>query len=247
MKNIVFITNIVNPDKPSKSTAYHYSIESWKYWCNKNDCELFVLDEPLVDMKQMSPIYFRHYWPQLLPEITTEQVCTVDADTIIHPDCPNFFELSDNKFCAVHNDGDYDWIIRSIENYQFEFPNEFTKKFDIWKYINSGFLITNRTFIPLHEQLVKFYWDNYTKVNYCQNKYKCGTDQPLLNLIANEMDIEINLLPYRYNMQDLQRKNILDDRLLFIDYPGIYHFNAISDRDGWMRKTWTNISTRIQL
>ena len=40
----------------------------------------------------------------------------VDADTIPHPDCPTAFEMHDRKFCFVHNEGSYDWILRSIEN-----------------------------------------------------------------------------------------------------------------------------------
>ena len=40
----------------------------------------------------------------------------IDADTIVHPSCPNFFELTDNKFTGVHCDASYDWVIRSLEN-----------------------------------------------------------------------------------------------------------------------------------
>jgi hypothetical protein len=42
-KNVVFIPNINL--KNGRSTPYHYSIDSWKQWCNKNKCELLVLDE----------------------------------------------------------------------------------------------------------------------------------------------------------------------------------------------------------
>jgi len=242
LKNIVFITNIKNPVKPGRTDAYDLSIYSWKVWCEKNSCDLFVLDEPLMDLSTMSPIYYRHYWPQLLPEVTTEQICTVDADTIIHPDCPNFFELIDNQFCGVHNDGDYDWIIRSIENYQFEFPEFFTKKFNIWKYINSGFMITSRQFDFVHQALLDFYWENQVKLLETQKKYGVGTDQPLINLITNEIGLDVNILPYRYNMQDLPRKGVLDERFLFCQIPGIYHFNAIpggpEQVNFWMKKTF---------
>jgi len=241
-KNIVFITNIKNPAKPGRTDAYDLSIHSWKVWCEKNSCELFVLDEPLMDLSLMSPIYYRHYWPQLLPEVTTEQICTVDADTIIHPDCPNFFELANNQFCGVHNDGDYDWIIRSIENYQFEFPNIFAKKFNIWRYINSGFMVTSKQFDFVHQALLDFYWENQEKVLDTQKKYGVGTDQPLVNLLTNEIGLEVKLLSPRFNLQDLQRKNVLDERFLFTKIPGIYHFNAInggeSEVNKWMQKTF---------
>lgn len=242
MKNIVFITNIKNPLKPERSELYNLSIESWKIWCEKNNCELFVLDEPLMDLSEMTPIYYRHYWPNLLPDVTSQQICTVDADTIIHPLTPNFFELTDNQFCGVHNDGDYDWIIRSIENYQYEFPEIFTKKFNIWKYINSGFMITNKNFQFVHETLLDFYWKNKEKVLYCQKHYGVGTDQPLINLITNQIDVEVKILPYQFNMQDLPRKNVLDERMLFTNIHGIFHFNAIPGGpekvNYWMRKTY---------
>ena len=50
-------------------------------------------------------------------DIEYNQILSVDADTIVHPDCPNFFEMTEGKMCGVHNEGSYDWIIRSIENY----------------------------------------------------------------------------------------------------------------------------------
>lgn len=235
------MTNIVNPAKPKRTDAYELSIDSWKRWCDNNGVEIFVLTEPLADMNSISPIYFRHYWYDLIEFDSGDQICLVDADTIIHPDCPNFFELTDNKFSAVHNDGDYDWVIRSIENYQHEFPERFTKKFDLWKYINCGFIVTNEKYISVHKALTDFYWDNHTQVRRCQESYGVGTDQPLMNLLLSEMDIEVNLLSNQFNMQDLERKNILDDRLLFTEIPAVYHFNAIpggkSESDAWIKKT----------
>ena len=240
--NFVLITAINSPHKPQSCEGYKYSIDSWKVWCASNKCELRVLDEPLFPLESISPIYFRHYWYKLLEGEEVGQVCLVDADTIVHPLCPNFFELSDGKFCAVHNDGDYDWVIRSIENYQYEFPEHFTKRFDIWRYFNTGFMITNPTFIPFHEKLMEFYWENDSKVRAVQKKYGVGTDQTPANLLSTEIGIEVKILKYLFNMQDLSRKNILDDRMLFTDIHGIYHFNAISGgvpaANHWMKRTY---------
>lgn len=240
MKNIVFITNIKNSDRLDRSSAYDLSIDSWKRWCIANGHELFVLTEPIVDLALMSPIFFRHYCFDLLNGYPYDQVCTVDADTIVHPECPDFFQLTDHRFCGVHNDGDYDWIIRSIENYQFEFPSHFTQNLDIWKYINSGFMITNRSFKFVHDHLLRFYWANADKLRSVQKKYGVGTDQPLINLVTNELGIDINILPYQFNMQDLIRKNALQN-MLFTKIPGVYHFNAIpggpSATNEWLTKT----------
>ena len=38
------------------------------------------------------------------------QVLIVDADTIIHPDTPNFFNETDGKFGVVVNNGCYEWV-----------------------------------------------------------------------------------------------------------------------------------------
>ena len=126
-QNIIFLISIKNPDKPERSAGYDISIESWIRWANRNNCEVFVLTEPLFDLSLMSPIIMRHYVFDLLDNsgIDYDQILMVDADTIVHPDCPNFFELTEGNFCAVHNDGDYDWVIRSIENYEYELALEY--------------------------------------------------------------------------------------------------------------------------
>lgn len=244
MKNIIFIINVKNPNRPGRNDAYDLGIDSWKKWADKNNSEVFVLEEPLFPISEMSPIIYRHYVFDLLDNsgIEYNQICTVDADTVIHPNCPNFFDLNEGKYCGVHNDGDYDWIIRSIENYQFEFPETFTKKFNIWKYINSGFMVTNSTFKELHKTLTEFYWNNQKNVLNCQKRYGVGTDQPLINLWLSELNVDLKILPYQFNMQDLPRKNILDDRMLFTRIPGIYHFNAIpggpEQANHWITKTY---------
>lgn len=240
--NKVLLTNIKGTSV-DRNTAYSLSIDSWKRWCDKNEAECLVLDEPLFDPIEMSPIYFRHYWHRLLDLQDDEQLCLVDADTIIHPNCPNFFLETEGKFAAVHNDGDYDWIIRSIENYQYEFKEYFKKDFNIWNYINCGFMVTNKKYIDLHESLTNFYWSNRVKVQYCQRTYGVGTDQPLMNLFIRELDIPLKLLSPRYNIQDLVRKNILDDRMLYLNIPAVYHFNAIPggklQSDLWIQKTYS--------
>lgn len=245
MSNIIFLINISNPTKPERTAMYDISIKSWKSWADKNDCEVFVLTEPVVELSQMSPIIMRHYVFDLLEGsgIEYNQICMVDADTIVHPDCPNFFELTDFKFCAVHNDGDYDWLIRSLENYQFEFKTKPITNEMVWTYFNTGLMITNKDYVFLHDRVIKFYWDNQHKIQQMQKQYGVGTDQPLMNMIVNNSDdVDVKLLPYQFNMQDLARKNVLDDRMLFAKIPGVYHFNAIeggpSVSNYWLEKTY---------
>lgn len=245
MKNIIFLINIHNPLKPNRTQGYDLSIKSWSNWANLNGCEVFTLTEPIVDLSQMSPIIMRHYVFDLLEGsgIEYDQILMVDADTIVHPQCPNFFELTEHKFCAVHNDGDYDWLIRSLENYQFEFKTKDITIENVWTYFNTGFMVTNANYKFLHERVLQFYWDNQSKIQSMQKTYGVGTDQPLINMVINNSDdIEVKLLNYRFNMQDLSRKNILDDQMLYTAIPGVYHFNAVKEGpdmvNQWLNKTF---------
>ena len=53
MKNVVFMMNVDLGKEgrfaSSRVNPYKYSIDSWKRWCEKNDCELFVLTDEVID------------------------------------------------------------------------------------------------------------------------------------------------------------------------------------------------------
>ena len=62
MKNIVFIPYIKREkDLTGKSSighsnrhqGYEYGIKSWKYWCDKNSCELYVMSDLLCPESEM--------------------------------------------------------------------------------------------------------------------------------------------------------------------------------------------------
>jgi len=59
MKNVVFIPNIDLGNGRNKS--YEYSIQSWKHFCDKNNCELFLLEDLVTDVKIM-PIVWQRYF-----------------------------------------------------------------------------------------------------------------------------------------------------------------------------------------
>ena len=85
MKNVVFITAITYPGKESRSIPYKYGIESWKHWCKKNNCELFVLDQPIFDADVMVPNFYRYWCFELLENsgIEYDQILLSDADCIM--------------------------------------------------------------------------------------------------------------------------------------------------------------------
>ena len=214
--------------KESRSAPYKFGIESFKKWCDKRNYQLVVLEDQIFDPEIMKPNFFRYFCFDLLENqgIKYDKILLTDADAIIHPDCPDFFELSDDRLSVTHTDGNYDWVVRSMENYGYElFEN---KTFDLWNYFNAGFLIVNESHKEMLKSFTQFYLENQQRIRNIQEKYKTGTDQPLINyFVHNVFNLPINMFPYRFCMADLFGKNLLNDDLLFTKIEGIYQFNAI--------------------
>jgi hypothetical protein len=242
------MTAVKVPGMESRSVPYEYGINSFKNWCEKNDCELFVLDELIHPNDEMRINFHRYYAFDLLDNnnIDYDQILITDADAIIHPDCPNFFELTDRKYTVTHADGSYDWVCRSLENYSKHVFGG--KTFPLWNYFNAGFQIVNKDHRYLWDELINFYFNNKDLIKNMQETFYVGTDQPIVNFIVNLSDVEIKILPYQYCMVDLYRKEILDEDLTFAKVlPGIYQYNAIPDNHGadrtlyWMEKTYRKL------
>ena len=243
-KNVIFITNIKNPENLERSKPYDYAVKSWKHFADKNDCRLFVLDQYLYETDYMKPNWYKTYVFDLLDgnDIEYDQIAIVDADTMVHPECPNFFEMSENKFCAIPAEGSCDWICRSIENYSKYLFSGFS--FPFWEYFNSGFLIVNKEHKSLYDMIKNFFIQNRDNIVNIQNTFMVGTDQPVINFFVQIENIDYKLFPYEFNMQDLPRKEILTNDLLFTKLGWMYHFNAIPDNHNadktlyWMEKTY---------
>ena len=249
MKNVVFIPNINLGN--GRNTPYHYSIKSWASWCDKNNVQLVEWTEPITDVNKLK-VTLQRYWVHDLLEhsnIDYDQVLIVDADTIIHPDTPNFFDETTGKFGVVVNNGCYEWTTRSIRNWgNALFPNE--PKVKLWKYFNGGFQITNKSHIPFYKEVQKYYWDNIDTINDWNDKIKAGTDQTIINYLTQLHKIDVEYMSESYNLQDLFRKNLLhipghswfSDELHFLDAGWVYHFNAIPknprDVKYWMERTY---------
>ena len=253
MKNVVFIPNINL--KNGRSNPYQYSVNSWKVWCDKNDCELLVWEDLLYPIDYMKITWQRYYLFDILEAngIQYDQVLMVDADTIVHPDCPNFFEETEARYCGVRVDGCYEWVLRSIRGFG-------DKLFDgmrmhPWKYINGGFQILSENHKNFFDVMKKYY-DTYSKdIISAIDKLKTATDQTILNLMLNKNNIDVNILPDCYNLQDLTRKNLLyidkscwwTDELHFLNAGWVYHFNAIPpnsmgrDVSYWMKRTYEEL------
>ena len=147
-----------------RSSGYEFSIKSWKIWCDKNDVELFVLDELLVPVEDMRITWQRYYLFDILEanNIEYDQILMVDADTIVHPDCPNFFDETGKKYCGVKVDGCYEWVNRSINGFGDELFNG--DRIEPWNYINGGFQIVNENHRDFFEAMKTYYNENSQKI-----------------------------------------------------------------------------------
>lgn len=251
--NIVFIPHINAKD--NRSTPYHYSISSWKKWASKfDDIRVIEWTEPIVDPSIMKVTLQRYWVFDILKhnDIDFDQVLLVDADTIIHPDCPNFFKETDNKFCGVVNNGCYEWVTRSIRDWgNALFPN--VEKVKPWNYINGGFIIVNKQHEELLKNIQTFYTTNLDNIKVLTEHIKAGTDQTIINYLLKEYNVDVKLMPECYNLQDLFNKHLLyipghswwRDELIYLEAGWIYHFNAIPQNprhvEYWMERTYNEL------
>lgn len=242
-KNIIFLINIVH-DNRSKNQGYEWSIKSWRKYAEKYGHEVFILDQKLFDVDYMKPQWFKMYILDLLESnnIDFEQVLYVDADTIVHPNAPNVFDITDNKFCAVRNYGDMDWVIRSLENYSKYIFEGFT--FPFYKYFNSGVMIFNKKHKEFFKSIQNFYNANRENIIKMQNTFGVGNDQPVLNYFVNrDISDDYKVLPYEWNMQDMTRLEVLTEDYLHTKYGYISHYNAgVKPTPGyWLEKTYRHL------
>tara|TARA_R100001443_G_scaffold106612_1_gene116076 strand:- start:644 stop:1423 length:780 start_codon:yes stop_codon:yes gene_type:complete len=253
-KNVVFIVSLDEKQKPGRSNPYKYGIDSWKKWCKDKGYEVFVLTDRVYEEEYMSANWHKTYALTLLEnsKIDYNQVLIVDADIVVHPDCPDFFEETDGKFAAVMNDGDYEWVNRGIKKYGKLLFNDITIK--NWEYFNSGFIIVNKSHLKFFEKIHKFYNENIEKFKYAQENFKVGNDQTPLNFFTRLYDVDVKLLPNCYNLQNMFQKSLLHypnhswftDELHFLDSAWVYHFNGVPsspERDVhyWMERTYKEL------
>ena len=249
-KNVVFMMDIDLKGEGRWATIrtapYEYSIKSWKAWCDKNNVELFVLNDAVVDYEEMGLCWQRYYLFDILDSngIEYDQVAMVDADTIVHPECPNFFNMTEKKLTGVHNEGSYDWVLRSLENYSTYVFEGFQSEW--YRYINCGFIIVNESHKPFFKTIVDFYWQNKELFKQVETLH-VGTDQTPFNILIKRENIDLKLLPYEFNMVDMIRKEILTEDLLFTKIGYIYQFNCIPNNQDakqtlyWMKKTYNQL------
>jgi len=224
MTNVVFLVAIGN------KTEYEVCKQSWKKWCDKHGVELVVLDQEIRPKEEMFYNFQRYYMFELLDNmgIDYDGVLTVDCDTLIHPNTPNFFETTDrDKLYMVKDNGSYDWIIRGLEWYKHLFTND---GFDIFEYSNSGFQLMGKKHKDFYTKMLELWEERGDEIIEISEKYGLGKEQAIWNWMIREHDIEYELLPYKYNMTNMATKEILNINI-FTKLGWIYHFNGLEGKE----------------
>lgn len=252
MKNVVFIPNISLGD--NRSNPYHLSVKSWGKWAKQYGHQVFEWTEPIMD-STIFPIIMQREWVFDILEhnnVDYDQVLIVDADTIVHPNCPDFFKETNHNYSAVVNNGCYEWVTRSVRGWgNALFPNEPLVK--PYNYFNTGFVIANRKHKPFFDEMKKLYLEQGEEIKVHRDRIKASTGQTIVNFMLNKHNVETTKLSEAYNLQDLFRKNLLhipghswfSDDLHFLDAGWVYHFNAIPqnprDVSYWMERTFNKL------
>ena len=245
-KNIVFFTSM---DKAPDTLDYkEWCYRSWEVWCKKNDVEIFVLDQELRDKAVMKPTWQRWHVLEILEhnDIEYDQVAMVDVDTMIHPEAPNFFELTDNKFGVVGEDVMVEWIYNSITGYQDMFPDV---HFDWTTYWNNGFIVVNKSHKELCKAITDFYYDNEQELRQRQHvTLKKGSDQTPVNYMVRKLEVPVAYLDKRWNFTHMHIRGVLNNAL-FLDCAWMYHFNGFEKtlRNNLMKQTWEVMQQRFKL
>ena len=113
-----------------------------------------------------------------------------------------------------------------------------------WEYINGGFQIVNKNHKQFFQDIISFYFVNQDNLIKVQETFHTGTDQTPVNMLVHQRGLDLKLLPYEFNMNDMARKEILGDDLLFTKIGWIYQYNAIpNNKDNeltnyFMKKTY---------
>jgi hypothetical protein len=224
-----------------------YSLNTWKRYCEKHGIELFILRDALCDTEMMRPTWQRWYVYDILKanNIDYKQVALIDIDTMVHPDTPDIFKLSNNQYTGVIDDLSVEWIYNSVVGYKKFFP-DVDLQWD--KYINNGVLILPEdTGEQFAKMVTDFYNENQEELRNMQHRtLRKGSDQTPVNYMAKKFyGDKINYLSKKFNMTHLVASHAFDDNA-YIKCSYIWHFNGFdrSLREGYMKRTWEMIKDK---
>ena len=261
MKNIVILPIVVPKDKKLDKfggwTWMDYSKEAWGFWCKKHDYELVIYDKTYIEDTSKFRVTVQRWFDifDFLEEknIQFDQAAMVDASSIPKWNCPDFFQLTDNKLTVRRELDNLGWVYESVVGYKNIFDGF---KLDVNKFFNSGFVIFNHKHKKLFKNFKEKYLNQSDEFINLQKTVNRGTCQTPLNYIAQINKIELNFLPIPYNLSHLYRKDLLtyntqlneDTTPYFIKYGYVWVFSGFDKikRNELMGQTWELVKNKYQ-
>jgi lipopolysaccharide biosynthesis glycosyltransferase len=88
----------------------------------------------------------------------------------------------------------------------------------------------------------KLYFENAELINNTKDKYGIGADQTILNFMLRRHNIDVKLLPYKYNATCMHKKELIGEDMLHTKLTYVMHFNGLPNKKQtvphWMKKTY---------
>jgi hypothetical protein len=218
-QNIVFLTKLRYDrgiSEPSKL--------SWEYWCKKNNHRLFIYEgeDPWTNFFNVFSILEKN-------NIKYNKIFVVNGSSIVKWDCPNIFELTDDRLGAWREMGDLGAIYKSIQSSNLNV--------NIFKYVNYGSLIINK----IHKK----FFESFKITNKGNDN---ASFQTAINYFLQSNSIKINMdISREYNLNHLSKYDWYshnwqdgnDKTNFFIKYAYIWRFDDLDNNK------YTDISSQI--
>ena len=247
-KNLIYIVSIDHPASTYKTSDYSgYSINTWKYWCNKHNVDLIVNQDH--DSRFGYPIWNKELVYQKAKDY--DKIGVIDCDTMIHWDAPNIFDMYDDEFCGVVDIANLNWVYNSLKNYGKYFDGV---EVDIDEYINAGVLFFTKEHLSLFENVLNFYLKNKDELD-AWNKGG-GKEQTIVNYQLKIEGFKRKFLSQSWNLLSMHKKQMFvhnwqlneDSTPFFVKYGYIWHFTGfpVSDRVKLMKQTWQLFGDRYK-
>ena len=257
-KNVIFLICVKSQhkyldDKHGGFKYFEFSINSWKYWCKKNNVELFIYDTP-SDSEHVNHKPTWQRWFDVFKQlddsgIDYNKVGVIDASTIIRWDTPNFFDfVGEGEVNCFRSFENLRWLHEGVSGYSDLFDNY---EFDITKYVSCGWQIFDKNHRKFLDIVKEYYYNNYDDIMELQNgKVSRGTDQPVYNYLLQIHNVNVvHKLPPPFMLNHLYRFDWFshnwqlnkDKTPFFIKYGYIWFYSgfpARGERYNLMKQTW---------
>lgn len=222
------------------SSTAQLSANTWKYWAEKNNVD-FIMDTE-SDPRFKNAIWNKFLMFKRFPNY--DKYVSIDCDTMIKWDAPNFFDQMENDiFYAVNDLSSLRWIKQSINDRQKWFPNI---KLDYETYWNSGVIWCTKHHEKMFDDMIEIYLNN--KEEFDNWNKGGGVVQTLLNFIFTKRNYKLKLIPPVWNLFSMHKTEMFshnwqdgeDKTPFFIKYAYIWHFTgfAIEQRLNVMQQVW---------